>query len=379
MKKNIEEILQNADPAVLDGMFDTIKAEKIDEKNIKNKVLGKKSKKNTAVWRVLPIAVSFALIVAAGALVIPRLAGQGTEDPVTTVSTGDKSNAAAVIKPEKEYDSSLNALISLKDFDRIIWSDDTAPAYLPSNSEITVYNGIRVTKELYERLQTAKDDDIFAVTAKRNIDIPEKFEDFVYEGKTGKEYLDEHNRTYPIYGALHLLEQSADGNTTAFENWIRDSIIEEQGEEFLSKYYHDGVFNKELIEEDLVAARDASEYAARAYEAAFNAYAAASYPRIYAFREYNGIEIYNGYHAETDTPYYIMIVTKAQMTTLKADYDKADKHEVDYGFDFENGYFSLVPYSEEDVRYAQYAQNGSDTELPAIACEVEQIPETMAE
>ena len=71
-----------------------------------------------------------------------------------------------------------------------------------------------------------------------------------------------------------------------------------------------------------------------------------------------------------------MIVTKAQLTTLKADYDKADKHEVDYGFDFENGYFSLVPYSEEDVRYTQ---NGSDTELPAIACEVEQIPETMAE
>ncbi len=376
MKKNIEEILQNADPAVLDGMFDTVKAEKANKNNIKNKVLGEKSKKNTLIWKVLPIAASFALIATVGALVIPRLAGQGTEDPVTTVSTGDKSNAAAVIKPEKEYDSSLNALIRLKDFDRIIWSDDTAPAYLPSNSEITVYNGIRVTKELYERLQTAKDDDIFAVTAKRNIDIPEKFEDFVYEGKTGKEYLDEHNRTYPIYGALHLLDQCADGNTTAFENWIRDSIIEEQGEEFLSKYYRDGVFDKERINKDLDAARDASVYAARAYEAAFNAYAAASYPRIYAFREYNGIEIYNGYHAETDTPYNIMIVTKAQLTTLKADYDKADRTEVDYGFDFENAYFSLVPYSEEDVRYAQ---NGSDTELPAIACEVEQIPETMAE
>ena len=379
MKKNIEEILQNADPAVLDGMFDTVKAEKIDEKNIKNKVLGKKSKKNTAVWRVLTIAASFALIAAAGALVIPRLAGQGTEDPVTTVSTGDKSNAAAVIKPEKEYDSSLNALIRLKDFDRIIWSDDTAPAYLPSDTEtVTEWNGIRITKELYNRLQTAKDDDIFAVTAKRNIDIPEKFEDFVYEGKTGKEYLDEHNRTYPIYGALHLLDQCADGNTTAFENWIRDSIIEEQGEEFLSKYYRDGVFDKERINKDLDAARDTSVYAARAYEAAFNAYAAASYPRIYAFREYNGLKIYSGYHAETATPYYIMIVTKAQLTTLKADYDKADKHEVDYGFDFENAYFSLVPYSEEDVRYAQ-TQNGSDTELPAIACEVEQIPETTAE
>ena len=375
MKKNIEEILQNADPAVLDGMFDTVKAEKANKNNIQNKVLGEKSKKNTLIWKVLPIAASFALIVTACALVLPLFVGQNTADPVTTPMTEDGPNVAAVIKPNS---SSLKELIRLEFFDRIIWSDDTAPAYLPSNSEITVYNGIRVTKELYERLQTAKDDDIFAVTAKRSIDIPEKFEDFVYEGKTGKEYLDEHNRTYPIYGALHLLDQCADGNTTAFENWIRDNIIEEQGEEFLSKYYHDGVFNKELIEEDLVAARDASEYAARAYEAAFNAYAAASYPRIYAFREYNGIEIYNGYHAETATPYYIMIVTKAQLTTLKADYDKADKHEVDYGFDFENAYFSLGPYSEEDVRYAQ-TQNGSDTELPAIACEVEQIPETTAE
>lgn len=369
MKKNIEEILQNADPATLDGMFDTVKAEKTNEKNIRNKVLGEKSKKNTVIWKVLPVAASAAFIVTACALVIPRFVGQNTTDPVTTPSTdpvttpstGDRPNVAAVIKPNS---SSLKELIRLEFFDRIIWSDDTAPAYLPSDTEtVTEWNGIRITKELYDRLQTAKDDDIFAVTAKRNIDIPKKFEDFVYEGKTGKEYLDEHNRTYPIYGALHLLDQCADGNTTAFENWIRDRIIEEQGEEFLSKYYYDGVFDKKLISEDLATARDASEYAARAYEAAINAYAAASYPRIYAFREYNGLKIYSGYHAETGTPYYIMIVTKAQLSALKADYDKADKTEVDYGFDFENAYFSLVPYSEEDVNYAM---RESDTAIPAI-------------
>jgi len=359
MKKNIAEILQNADAAELDGMFDTVNAEKANKNNIKNKVLGEKSKKNTLIWKVLPIAASFALIVTVGALVLPRFAGQNTADPVTTPMTEDGPNVAAVIKPNS---SSLKELISLEFFDRIIWSDDTAPAYLPSDTEtVTEWNGIRITKELYDRLQTAKDDDLFAVTAKRNIDIPEKFEDFVYEGKTGKEYLDEHNRTYPIYGALHLLDQCADGNTTAFENWIRDNIIEEQGEEFLSKYYYDGVFDKKLISEDLATARDASEYAARAYEAAIYAYAAASYPRIYAFREYNGLKIYSGYHAETNTPYYIMIVTKAQLSALKADYDKADKTVGE--FDFENAYFSLVPYSEEDVNYAI---RESDTGIPTI-------------
>ena len=375
MKKNIEEILQNADPAVLDGMFDTIKAEKTNEKNIRNKVLGEnKSGKKPMIWRIIPAAASFAVIVTACALVLPRFAGQNTADPVTTPMTEDGPNVAAVIKPKS---SSLKELIRLEFFDRIIWSDDTAPAYLPSDTEtVTEWNGIRITKELYDRLQTAKDDDLFAVTAKLNKDIPDNFEEFVYNGKKCREYLDEYNRTYPIFRALCRLEYCAAGNTDAFENWIRDSITEEQGEEFLAKYYHDGVFDKELINKDLVAAQEASSYASAAYQEAYNTYFSVSYVRIYAFREYNGIEIYSGYHAETDTHYYIMIVTKAQLAALKADYDKADKHEIDYGFDFENSYFSLVPYSEEDVRYAQ---NGSDTELPAIACEVEQIPETMAE
>ena len=79
MKKNIAEILQNADAAELDGMFDTVKAEKANKNNIKNKVLGEKSKKNTLIWKVLPIAASFALIVTVGALVLPRFGAQLAE------------------------------------------------------------------------------------------------------------------------------------------------------------------------------------------------------------------------------------------------------------------------------------------------------------
>lgn len=376
MKKNIEEILQNADPAVLDGMFDTVKAEKTNEKSIRNKVLGKnKSGKNPMIWRIIPVAASFAVIVTACALVLPLFVRQNTLDPVTTPLTGDVTNGTAMIKPES--DSSLTALIRLEYFDRIIWSGDTALAHEPSDVEtLTDWNGIKITRELYDRLQTASDDDLFAVTAKLNTDIPDSFEEFVYNGKKCKEYIDEYNRTYPIFRALCRLEYCAAGNTDAFESWVKDSITEEQGEEFLAKYYHDGVFNKELINKDLVAAQEASSYASAAYQEAYNTYFSVSYVRIYAFGTYNGIEIYNGYHAETDTHYYIMIVTKAQLAALKADYDKADKTEVDYGFDFENSYFSLVPYPEEDIKYMQDEQTAyliPDTD------DLYQIPETMAE
>lgn len=375
MKKNIEEILQNADPAVLDGIFDTIKAEKTNEKNIRNKVLGENKRgKNPMIWRIIPVAASFAVIVTACALVLPRFAGQNTADPVTIPMTEDGPNVAAKKKPKR---SSLKELIRLEFFDRIIWSDDTAPAYLPSDTEtVTEWNGIRITKELYDRLQTAKDDDLFAVTAKLNKDIPDNFEEFVYNGKKCREYLDEYNRTYPIFRALCRLEYCAAGNTDAFESWVKDSITEEQGEEFLAKYYHDGVFDKELINKDLVAAEEASSYASASYQEAYNTYFSVSYVSIYAFREYNGIEIYSGYHVETDTHYYIMIVTKAQLAALKADYDKADKTEVDYGFDFENGYFSLVPYPEEDIKYMQDEQTAYVTAIPE---DPNQIPETMAE
>ncbi len=375
MKKNIEEILQNADPAVLDGMFDTVKAEKTNEKNIRNKVLGEnKSGKKPMIWRIIPVAASFAVIVTACALVLPLFVRQNTLDPVTTPLTGDVTNGTSVIKPN---DSSLNALIRLEYFDRIIWSGDTALAHEPSDVEtLTDWNGIKITRELYDRLQTASDDDLFAVTAKLNTDIPDSFEEFVYNGKKCKEYIDEYNRTYPIFRALCRLEYCAAGNTDAFESWVKDSITEEQGEEFLAKYYHDGVFDKELINKDLVAAEEASSYASAAYQEAYNTYFSVSYVSIYAFGAYNGIGIYSGYHAPTGTHYNIMIVTKAQLAALKADYDKADKTEVDYGFDFENSYFSLVPYPEEDIKYMQDEQTAYVTAIPE---DPNQIPETMAE
>lgn len=377
MKKNIEEILQNADPATLDGMFDTVKAEKINEKNIRNKVLGEnKSNKNPMIWKIIPVAASAAFIVTACALVLPRFVEQNTTDHVTTPSTGDVTSGGAVIKPEG--DSSLTALIKLGYFERnrIIWSGDTALAHEPSDVEtLTDWNGIKITRELYDRLQTASDDDLFAVTAKLNKDIPDSFDEFVYNGKKCREYLDEYNRTYPIFRALCRLEYCAASNTDAFESWVKDSITEEQGEEFLAKYYHDGVFDKELINKDLVAAQEASSYASAAYQEAYNTNFSVSYVRIYAFETYNGIKTYTGYHAPTGTHYNIMFVTRAQLASLKEDYDKADKTEVDYGFDFDNAYFSLVPYPEEDIKYMQDEETAYVTAIPE---DPDQIPETTA-
>lgn len=365
MKKNIEEILQNADPAVLDGMFDTIKAEKTNEKNIRNKVLGKnKSGKNPMIWRIIPVAASFAVIVTACALVIPRIV------------TGQQ-----IKKPQEEYDSSFNALLRLKNFDRIIWSEQSAPAYLPSDSETVEYNGLRITKELYDRLQNASDGDLFALTAKRNIDIPENFEDFVYEGKKGSEYKKELYEASRRYGAIMEIKECSDGKeegseegSEKFNKWVKAEIIEEYGEEFLSRYYHNGKFDLKNISDDAQKADEEVYFCERANNEAYNAYADAAYPHIYAFREYNGIEVYNGYHAETDTHYYIMIVTKAQLAKLKADYDNAEKTVGE--FDFENSYFSLVPYPEEDIKYMQDEETAYVTAIPE---DPNQIPETTAE
>ncbi|MBO4868528.1 MAG: hypothetical protein J5585_02320 [Clostridia bacterium] len=366
MKKNLAEILQNADASDLNGMFDTISAEKTNEKNIKNKVLGNKAgKKKSVMWKLVPIAASFALVVTACALVIPRLANR--TNPVLTPQ-GNVTDPLSI----KPTDSSLNALLRRNDFERIIWSDKYEPAYLPVKTKITEYNGIKLTKELYDRLKTASDDDLFAITAKRDIDIPEKFEDFVYEGKTGKEYLDEHNKTYPIYGALYQLEQCAAGNTAAFENHIRDEIIEELGEEFLAKYYHDGDFDKERIQKDLDSSRDASVYAARAYEEAFSAYDGAVHPRLYLFREYIGIEVYTGFHEEPYTFYYIAVMTKAQLSTLLSDYEKAEKTIGE--FNFNESCFSMVSYPEDDItNMNKPPQTSDETEDP------NQIPDTMSQ
>ena len=139
----------------------------------------------------------------------------------------------------KKYTGFVFAIVKsrLEYFDRIIWSGDTALAHEPSDVEtLTDWNGIKITRELYDRLQTASNDDLFAVTAKLNTDIPDNFEEFVYNGKKCREYLDEYNRTYPIFRVLYRLEYCAAGNSDAFESWVKDSITEEQGEEFLSKY-----------------------------------------------------------------------------------------------------------------------------------------------
>ena len=374
MKKNLAEILYNADASDLDGMFDGVAAEKTNEKNIKNKVLGNKSgKKKSVMWRLVPIAASFALVVTACALVIPRLANR-----TSPAKTPGSDSGQPMIKPMEEYDSSLNALLRRYNVDRIIWSDKDEPAYVPKKTEITEWNGIKLTKDLYDRLQTAADDDLFAITAKRDADIPDSFDDFVYEGKTGSYYKNKLNEASTKYGAIMEIKGCADGKEEGsaeglakFNKWVKDYIIEVYGEEFLSRYYHDGKFDLKNLSEDSMKAYDEVYFWERANNEAYNEYAGAAYPRLYVFREYNGIWVYTGYHEETDTHYYISVMTKAQLSTLKADYDKAEKTVGEFNFD--KNYFSMVSYPEDDIaNMNKPPQTSDETEDP------NQIPDTMA-
>lgn len=178
----------------------------------------------------------------------------------------------------------------LRDFagKQIIWgsqgnSQDESPNIDPDGNEdpdrnpITpsveylVWNGLNVSKELYEALNSASDTDVFALKLVAMSEPEVKLSEFVYNGKSWAELSQESNEINGIVNALYLLKDlsiSADHGypskeeieekmkevAEVIEEMMKEvayKIKEDTGDDFLPKYYKDGVFDNEKISDDL--------------------------------------------------------------------------------------------------------------------------------
>lgn len=345
MKKNLFEILQSADAEALEGLFDSVKAQEKPARKTE-----KRPKSNRPIFfRVVAFAASIALLIS-GAIALTFLLNRGNFTRPSPLDPPEE------LREEKPIDTSLAALARSENVDRIIWSADAEPPYSSAPStpleELVEWNGIFVTKEFYDRLASASNDDLFAVTARPKSTVVLDFNDFVYEGKTGKELDDETNTALSLYETIQLLKRYVVLSDEEKEQneWMIRTIVGTYGTAFLETYKTETGFDLGLISDDSLKAETDFQIAQRIRDTAHNLFATSAFPRLYVFRDYLGIPVYSGYHKATDQHYYLAVITKAQLALLKENYTAAEKP---YGeFDFENDYFSMVPYPEEDIAYA---------------------------
>lgn len=371
MKKNLSEILQSADAETLEGLFDSVKTKENPTQNTK-----KKPKNNQPIFfRVVAVAASFALLIS-GAIALTFLLNR------------EKFNRPSSLEPStdlrKEIDTSLAALARSENVDRIIWSADAEPPYISASStpleELVEWNEILVTKEFYDRLAIASGSDLFAVTARPKSTVVLDFNDFVYEGKTGKELDDETNTALSLYETIQLLKRYVllSDEEKEQNEWMIRTIVGAYGTAFLETYKTDEGFDLGLISDDSMRAETDFHIAQSKRDAAQTVFATSAFPRLFVFWDYLGIPVYSGYHKATDQHYYLAVITKAQLALLKENYTTVEKP---YGeFDFENCYLSMVPYPEEDIAYAinKYATNPT-TPVPPAPDESDQVPATIQE
>lgn len=128
------------------------------------------------------------------------------------------------------------------------------------NTEFLVWNGLNVSKELYEALDSASDTDVFALKLIAMSEPEVKLSEFFYNGKSWAELSQERNEINGIVNALNLLKEHS---IIADHGYHSKEVIEEKmkqvayefkedvGEDFLPKYYKDGVFDNEKISDDL--------------------------------------------------------------------------------------------------------------------------------
>lgn len=84
--------------------------------------------------------------------------------------------------------------------------------------------------------------------------------------------------------------------------------------------------------------------------------------------------VYSGYHQATDQHYEIAVMTKAQLASLRQNYEAPEGW---LPFNFETGYFTTVPCPEEDIAYA--VNRNSHATAPSVPDESDQIPDTIQE
>ena len=248
MKKNLFEILQSADAEALEGLFDSVKAQEKPARKTE-----KRPKSNRPIFfRVVAFAASIALLLS-GAIVLTTLLSHKN-------GGSDSSNSyGRMVDNPKPYDSSFNALTRRADFNEIIWDAEAELPYVADDSPALVeWNGLSLSEALYNKLLSASDNDLFAVTVKVKPDFSYTIKD------------------YPYLPRLVVVNMNEFG-------FVVDNFV------------------------------------------------------------------YSGYHQATDQHYEIAVMTKAQLASLRQNYEAPEGW---LPFNFENGYFTTLPYPEEDIAYA---------------------------
>ena len=240
-------------------------------------------------------------------------------------STGDEPSKG---DPVKE-----NPTPQAPDYSSVIWAEGRSEIGSISNmgvgDETTLMNGKRIYPSLSEAFEKYSDDSVFAIVTYRYIYGDENF---VYNGKTLKQYRDEEMEIWDNKESLRLqllivgdslkygeaLYQTGtpDGERWAEELYYR--TVSEIGEELISEYIVDGEFLKDKLEQDIRDLDNERMSLRQSYEQGCTAYRKNMFET--AAEQINAQGIYLETMYSLDGPYSLIIfATKDEFAALSFD------------------------------------------------------------
>ena len=364
--EHIEKVLSEIDGSTIDRALKERYA-----KMGKRSQASSESKSPVFSKRMVVIAAAAVLLICSLALIIPLslrntdpvdvpsspdftdsqpVAGNTSKPDMVTSQYGNDSEVGETKtndhKPEMT-DCSLLSLLRRDDFDLLVWSNDDAdlPYSQLGNLNMTEWNGINVTDALLNELDDAKDDDMFAIVIKSTLKSVE-FSDYVYEGKTGAEIYKNLSNLYfttELYREMTEFSEAGEEGIAKFLEFVVPDFEKVYGEGFADKYYKNGRFDVNLINEDRQNEENRLAEAEKEYKNADERFRIEVYPNAYYLEKCGG-KVYNGYHESTDQHYTIVVLTKSALSNVQ----KLENHK---WLDFDYCCFSLVKLSEEDIAY----------------------------
>lgn len=347
MNINVEELFDSAEPEQLEGLLDGVKgsAPRLGTKRrIASRVTGEK-KRRPKVWIAAAACLGLIAAVLFGIAVITR--------------------RPAI--PAEPQNNSVEMIKRLECFDRIIWSDSDAddPHIERAPDGPVLWNGVYVDERLHAALESASDDDVFAVMLRSKLGALD-FEDFVYEGKTGRELVEAEQELNDIVAELEKFDYISGGvdtvdpymrwewlkNDGAFEEYVKPDCLERFGQEFLDRYWSEEAgFDRKAILRDKEAQKALKQAAHEKTFAAGAQYGFEKCESAISALYFSGVadNYYSGCYADAEEvgrTYYIAIVTRDQLASAAK---KIKECGLDTRFDFENACFTMVKYPASEM------------------------------
>ena len=259
------------------------KLENIDPAYIE--AAGQATKKKKSPWvRWASIAACFAILVASTIGVVTHLGN----NPQTSV-------------PEN--------------LDHIIWGKNVAGGDMPQIEQVEktyTWKQKNVTKELYDALNEAGNDDWFALGI--SVKNAEDSESYIYEGKTLSTWRNEYEQTQREITLLQELYKdiiySAEAKETAQQLFERQK--DHYGEEFLNRFYVDGAFDLSKIEDAVRYAEESEKQIDKALSDGRECFVKEKQKE--GFEKLSG----KGCNVVLKNNHYFLFITKSDFAAMKA-------------------------------------------------------------